>query len=49
VTDVLATKAALEEAGIAISDGPVRFASGSTSIFIRDPDRNVIEFTQDPA
>lgn len=49
MTDVLATKEALEKAGIAISDGPVRFAGGSTSIFIRDPDRNVIEFMQDPA
>jgi lactoylglutathione lyase len=47
VTDVLAMKTALTEAGIAITGGPVTFESGSTSIFIRDPDRNVIEFTQD--
>jgi lactoylglutathione lyase len=47
VTDVLAMKMALKEAGIAITGGPVTFESGSTSIFIRDPDRNVIEFTQD--
>jgi lactoylglutathione lyase len=49
VTDVLAMKAALEHAGITITGGPVKFESGSTSIFIRDPDRNVIEFTQDAA
>jgi lactoylglutathione lyase len=49
VTDVFAVKAALEQAGIAITEGPVRFASGGTSIFIRDPDRNVIEFNHDPS
>jgi lactoylglutathione lyase len=47
VADVLAVKAALEESGIVINEGPIKFASGSTSIFVRDPDRNVIEFTQD--
>jgi lactoylglutathione lyase len=46
VTDVLATQAALEQAGIPLSGGPVRFDSGSTSIFVRDPDRNVLEFNQ---
>jgi lactoylglutathione lyase len=47
VSDVLAMKAALERAGITLTAGPVTFESGSTSIFIRDPDRNVIEFTQE--
>jgi lactoylglutathione lyase len=32
----------LGELGIAISDGPVRLGGG-TSLFVRDPDRNVIE------
>jgi lactoylglutathione lyase len=47
VTDVLAMKSALEQAGITLSGGPVDFESGSRSIFVRDPDRNVIEFTQE--
>ena len=44
--DVLAAKAALEAAGIALSGGPVRFGPGAQGIFVRDPDRNVIELHQ---
>jgi lactoylglutathione lyase len=44
--DILAAKAALEAAGIALSGGPVRFGPGSQGIFVRDPDRNVIELHQ---
>lgn len=38
----------LESRNIAITEGPVTFGDGKQSIFIRDPDLNVIEFTQLP-
>ncbi|MCF6324106.1 MAG: VOC family protein [Gammaproteobacteria bacterium] len=38
-----------KENNIPISEGPVTFGNGKTSLFIRDPDYNVIEFTQDPS
>jgi lactoylglutathione lyase len=45
VADIAATEAALQRAGIALSgrrgDSPV------LSVFVRDPDRNVIELTVD--
>src|SRR5262245_57171887 len=41
--DITAAKAVLEAAGIALSGGPVQFGPGRRGIFIRDPDRNVIE------
>jgi lactoylglutathione lyase len=44
--DIMAAKAALESAGIALSGGPVRFGPGAQAIFVRDPDRNVIELHQ---
>ena len=44
VTSVPATIAALNENDIAITQGPVSFGeSGQVSVFVRDPDRNVIE------
>ncbi len=36
----------LEAAGIPLSGGPVRFGPGAQGIFVRDPDRNVIELHQ---
>lgn len=48
VSDVMAMKAELEAAGIALSGGPVNFPGGAISIFVRDPDRNVVEFNQEP-
>jgi lactoylglutathione lyase len=44
--DILAAKARLEGAGIALSGGPVRFGPKAQGIFVRDPDRNVIELHQ---
>ncbi|NOY72675.1 MAG: VOC family protein [Gammaproteobacteria bacterium] len=35
-----------ETHGITITEGPVTFGNGKTSLFVRDPDYNVIEFTQ---
>ena len=46
VKNVLEIQSALITAGVIITEGPITFPSGSTSIFVRDPDRNVIEFNQ---
>jgi lactoylglutathione lyase len=44
--DIVAAKERLEAAGIPLSGGPVRFGPGAQGIFVRDPDRNVIELHQ---
>jgi len=44
--DINAAQRRLEAAGIALSGGPVRFGPGARAIFVRDPDRNVIELHQ---
>lgn len=44
--DILAAQAQLAAAGIALSGGPIRFGPSSQGIFVRDPDRNVIELHQ---
>lgn len=46
--DILEAKRRLEAAGIALSGGPVQFDTGAWAIFVRDPDRNVIELHQRP-
>lgn len=37
--------AALEALGVALSEGPVQLGPTNTSVFLRDPDGNVIELT----
>ena len=44
VDDLAAMQAKLEDAGIALSGGPITFWEGNSSFFVRDPDRNVVEF-----
>jgi lactoylglutathione lyase len=44
--DIMAAKARLEAAGIPLSGGPIRFSDDVQAIFVRDPDRNVIELDQ---
>jgi lactoylglutathione lyase len=44
--DIMAAKERLEAAGFPLSGGPVRFGTGAQAIFVRDPDRNVVELHQ---
>jgi lactoylglutathione lyase len=48
VDSVERAKQHLESLGFIVTEGPVTFGDGKTSVFIRDPDKNVIEFTQLP-
>lgn len=48
VNSVESAKQHLESIGLVITEGPVTFGNGQTSVFIRDLDKNVIEFTQRP-
>ena len=45
--DIAAAQRALEAAGIPLSGGPIQFFPGARGIFVRDPDRNVIELAND--
>ena len=44
--DIMRAKERLAAAGIPLSGGPIRFDTGAHAIFVRDPDRNVIELHQ---
>jgi lactoylglutathione lyase len=46
VADVMQAERQMQDAGIVITEGPVTFPNGARSIFVRDPDRNVIELNQ---
>ena len=46
VDDINEIQEQLQELGIAITEGPICTERGSMLLFIRDPDRNVIEFHQ---
>ncbi|MGD8569799.1 MAG: VOC family protein [Gammaproteobacteria bacterium] len=48
VSSVKRAKDFLEQINVNITEGPVTFGDGKTSIFVRDPDLNVLEFTELP-
>ena len=43
MSDIRQTIAGLKETATAITQGPVTFGDGHVSVFVRDPDCNVIE------
>ena len=49
VTDIKAIKTAINQLGIEITEGPMTLPDGGVMLFIRDQDRNVIEFHQSPS
>lgn len=46
VRDIKEVEDTLNQKGISITEGPIKFPGG-TSLFVRDPDRNVIEFHEE--
>ena len=48
VNDLQAIENTVRALGIEITEGPITLPDGGKMLFIRDPDRNVIEFHQDP-
>ena len=46
VPDVDVVAATMEEHGIEITGGPMDYPGGNRGLFVRDPDRNVVEFFQ---
>ncbi len=49
ITDIESIQQSLEKLGIAITEGPIKLPDQSSMLFIRDQDRNVIEFHQPAA
>jgi lactoylglutathione lyase len=45
-SDILSAKDRLEAEGFPLSGGPTRFGKGAQGVFVRDPDKNVIELHQ---
>ena len=48
VTDIEAIEKEILDIGITISEGPIALPGGGVMLFIRDQDKNVIEFHQGP-
>ena len=48
VNDIESIEKAIKKLGITITEGPVTLPDGGVMLFIRDQDRNVIEFHQNP-
>lgn len=46
VSDIEAVQSSIEHLGIDITEGPIILANGDVMFFIRDQDKNVIEFHQ---
>jgi len=46
VNDIKAVEAAVVELGITVTEGPITLPDGGVMFFIRDQDKNVIEFHQ---
>ena len=44
--NIITARDRLKAAGIPLSGGPIRFSPNAQAIFVRDPDRNVIELHQ---
>jgi len=49
VNDISAVQKHIEELGIKITEGPITLPNGGIMFFIRDQDKNVIEFHQNGA
>lgn len=46
VPSAIEAKAALEAAGLRVSEGPVRLGDALIGVFVRDPDGNVVELSE---
>lgn len=48
VSDIELAETFLKNQNVKISEGPITLPNGAVMIFVRDPDKNVIEFHQNP-